>query len=216
MTKTYDIIHLPDGYMYAVDNKKIPYNPNGGTNGLFICLSEINMGHPEDAFVKNVGNCEGCRTIITTNNPTLGLLLLPEIEEDMSNPILIRIKAEIARKEDTKDEASVYYVNGLRNCLSWVKQSLKLDKRYTKEELLKACELAGRRAANAKNYSDFHMKEEVLPYLQSLSPKPMAIEIEMWSPTTDEQGYFTPLGYKEPTLDKNNFVQVKQWIYEKK
>lgn len=44
---------------------------------------------------------------------------------------------------------------------------------------------------------------------------PIAVEIETWSPATDEQGYFTPLGYREPTLDKKNFVQVKQWIYEK-
>ena len=56
-------------HLYLLSNEQIPYNPNGGTNGLFLCLHELQ--HPEDAIVKNVGNCTGCREIIASTDSGL-------------------------------------------------------------------------------------------------------------------------------------------------
>ena len=52
---------------------------------------------------------------------------------------------------------------------------------YSEEDVLKACELAGQRAANANNYSEAAMKDEILPFLKSLQPKriPVSVELEV-------------------------------------
>lgn len=49
------------------------------------------------------------------------------VGNDKLNTASIRIRAEIARKEDCKDEASVYYVNGLRNALVWIQSITKQE-----------------------------------------------------------------------------------------
>ena len=72
-----------DRFKYVYEDKRIPYNENGGTPGNFICLGEI-IGNEElglkkgdfqyiDPLVTNVGNCPGCRRIISTNNPSIKL-----------------------------------------------------------------------------------------------------------------------------------------------
>lgn len=63
-------------HLYFISNERISYNPNGGTNGLFLCLHELD--HPEDAIVKNVGNCTGCRKIVAFTDSSLNLPLIPE------------------------------------------------------------------------------------------------------------------------------------------
>lgn len=210
MTKTYDIIHLPDGYMYAVDNKKIPYNPNGGTNGLFICLSEINMGHPEDAFVKNVGNCEGCRTIITTNNPTLGLPLLSEIEEDVEQ--LAKDRATALFPVGTSD---VHWRACVEDFLMGYKAAK--AKQYTEEDMRNAFN-----SGQICEYEGAYDKDSWFNgFISTLNPKPIAVEIEMIYDYSDmeehcEGGTLPSAVYGELQLKltNNNEVIVKQWIYE--
>lgn len=202
MTKTYDIVHLPDGYMYVVDDKEIPYNPNGGTNGNFICLHEIKE-HPEDAFVKNVGNCKGCRTIITTNNPTFGLPLLSEIEENID-----QIYGNYCR--ENPEERIVY--NDFEHGYKAAKA-----KQYTEEDMRKAYQ-SGKRSEyeGAKNDDSWFNG-----FIQTLSPKPIAVEIEMIYDYSDmeehcEGGTLPSAVYGELQLKltNNNEVIVKQWIYE--
>jgi len=53
-----------------------------------------------------------------------------------------------------------------------------VEQQYSKKEVLKACELAGIRAGNANNYSEYYMKKEVLFYLKSLQKVPISVELE--------------------------------------
>jgi hypothetical protein len=81
-----------DGFDYYYIDELIPYNPNGGTNGNFICLAEIKsnkdygvkLGDKQyiSPFVKNVGQCGGCRKLIATNNSNMDLpKVVDEVEE---------------------------------------------------------------------------------------------------------------------------------------
>lgn len=74
---------IVDGFDYYYIDELIRYNPNGGTNGNFVCLGEIEsnkhhgvkLGDKQyvSPFVKNVGNCGGCRKLIATNNPNINI-----------------------------------------------------------------------------------------------------------------------------------------------
>lgn len=77
-------------HLYILSDDKIPYNPNGGTNGIFLCLDELN--HPEDAIVKNVGNCGGCRAIIASTDESLGL---PKVSEGFIKKFIEKYNAGI-------------------------------------------------------------------------------------------------------------------------
>lgn len=78
-----------DGFDYYYIDELILYNPNGGTNGNFVCLSEIisnnehgiKLGDKQyiSPFVKNVGSCGGCRKIIATNNTSIDLPKVVEL-----------------------------------------------------------------------------------------------------------------------------------------
>ena len=68
--------HWQSQHLYLLLDEEISYNPNGGTDGLFLCLHELD--HPKDALVTNVGNCKGCRKIIASTDESLGLPKLPE------------------------------------------------------------------------------------------------------------------------------------------
>ena len=63
-------------HLYLITSEQIPYEPNGFTNGNFLCLDELD--HPEDALVQQVGNCGGCRNIRATTNISLGLPNIPD------------------------------------------------------------------------------------------------------------------------------------------
>lgn len=68
-------------HLYILSDEEIKYNPNGGTNGHFICLDEIRsnkeanlqLGDKQyvNPYVTNVGNCKGCRKIIATTDMSL-------------------------------------------------------------------------------------------------------------------------------------------------
>ena len=66
--------------LILVLDKEIPYNPNGGTNGDFLCLAELEYGF-EEAYIKNVGNCQSCRKIIATSFNLEGVNHLDSLEE---------------------------------------------------------------------------------------------------------------------------------------
>lgn len=81
-----------DGWDYYYIDEVIPYNPDGGTNGKFVCLSEIisnqdygvKLGDEQyiSPFIENVGSCGGCRTIVATNNHT-HTMELPKIIDEL-------------------------------------------------------------------------------------------------------------------------------------
>lgn len=91
-----EVVKTDKGYV-VIDNEIIPYNPDGGTNGNFLCLGEIeaNIGHgvrPGDKqyvtpFVKNVGNCQSCRKIIATDT-TFKLDGVPQFLLEKSDKVI--------------------------------------------------------------------------------------------------------------------------------
>lgn len=80
------ILHLakPVQFLHIYTDEIIPYNPNGGTDGLFICLGELD--HPDDIIVRNVGSCGGCREIVASNQrltiQDFNPYLVPQIPTD--------------------------------------------------------------------------------------------------------------------------------------
>lgn len=90
-------------HLYILSDEEIPYNPNGGTNGIFLCLHELD--HPEDVIVRNVGNCTGCRTILATTDTSLGL---PQIPQDF-----IQYYIEQYNKGNKIEEVMIEYEENL-------------------------------------------------------------------------------------------------------
>lgn len=240
MTKTYPIIHL-NGFIYMVDEKEIPYNPNGGTNGLFICLSEIEQNKQHGVklgdekycspLVTNVGNCSACRIILASNDPSLGLPLLPDIEEDIEQ-LALSIYPEIkhltqASNTDIEKQISkrIGFVKGYKAAKA---------KGYTEEDMkdIVLCAPDKQCVDEAGSFENWFKR-----YLQSLNPLPIAVEVEMdidnpcpkcgkdnthgnydySKPNTplidtlcNECGtVFLPI----PKVDENNIIQIVKWIY---
>lgn len=98
------------------------------------------------------------------------------------NPVSVRIKAEIARKEHGRDDASVYYCNGLKNALTWLQKVDTFD-------IYKLCELVGRKVEQANNYSENVMKKIVQEYIQSLTKQEYEVELEMEFKTIECHNY---------------------------
>lgn len=83
---------------------------------------------------------------------------------------------------------------------------------YSEEDVLKACELAGQRAANANNYSEAAMKEEVLPFLKSLQTKrPISVELEYEPDLTEENKFAAVWSYKLKITnpETNTIIPIK-------
>lgn len=96
-----------DGFDYYYIDELIPYNPNGGTNGNFVCLGEIESNKDHNVklgdkqyispFVKNVGDCGGCRKLIATNNPSIDL---PKIVNEIRNLAQKTFGGKLNKKDD--------------------------------------------------------------------------------------------------------------------
>lgn len=96
-----------DSFDYYYIDELIPHNPNGGTNGNFICLSEIisnkdygvKLGdkYYVSPFVKNVGQCGGCRKLIATNDPNIDVPKVLIIKECECNLALYPDQEEICK-----------------------------------------------------------------------------------------------------------------------
>jgi len=91
------------GFDHYYIDELIPYNPNGGTNGNFVCLGEIESNKDHNVklgdkqyvspFVKNVGNCGGCRKLIATNNPSIDL---PKVIDEVEKLAKLNCPSEMA------------------------------------------------------------------------------------------------------------------------
>lgn len=227
MTKTYNIIHLLDGYMYMVDKEADTLNQwivqeqwdagdgtmIGGNIGqrivtdknpeLFKEYYNMVFGHSWDRLVSNAHK-EHTWTIIATNNTKFNLPLLPEIDniEQLAN--------------NCAEEENKYNLDKVRTKINFIKgYKAAKAKKYTEEDIWKIW-IAGRKF-QSHNGPDF--KE----FIKTLSPKPIAVELEIqtdWKEHTKiymESFGDNPEDFKfEPKLklDENNFVNALKWIYE--
>ena len=194
MTKTYDIIHLPDGYMYAVDKEVKPLE------------TDYYYDSKQEALRYGTNNtvAGGYKwKIIATNNPTFGLPLLSEIEENID-----QIYGNYCR--ENPEERIVY--NDFEHGYKAAKA-----KQYTEEDMRNAFN-----SGQICEYEGAYDKDSWFNgFIQTLSPKPIAIEIEMIYDYSDmeehcEGGTLPSAVYGELQLKltNNNEVIVKQWIYE--
>ena len=51
-------------------------------------------------------------------------------------------------------------------------------------------------------------------FLQSLQPKPIAVEVEVETFNFPEDGHLAVHKQIRPEVDENNFVQVVKWVYD--
>lgn len=187
MTKTYPLIHL-NGFIYMVDKKalndKCPYIDSG------------NELHKEGSDFH--GMCD-CSAVISSNDPSLGLPLLPDIEENINQLGLNFINSE-KQKDILKWNSAQFIDYDIKHICKkipneeWLKKKLYLKIAIEK----KAGWIEGYIAAKAKGYTEEDMKDIVLcapdkqcvdeagsfenwfkRYLQSLNPLPIAVEVEM-------------------------------------
>lgn len=205
MNKRYDIIHLPDGFMYGIDKEALSNSKPILGNKI------INFIGKETVQFRN---------IIFTSNPSLGLPLLPDIEEDIKsiakrvlNPRFFETiqggemhcfkagyKAASAKKY-TEEDMKQAYIEG-----AW--DMICADEDTAATPLLEL-KLEGKAPNGAYNPS---WNE----FIQSLSPKPIAVEVEMEDWRGD--GEDPNIGNKAIhliilKLTPDNKVQVKQWYF---
>lgn len=164
MYRIYDIIHLPDGYMYAVDKEgEILYdewcfeyhenydNPEYNhqkyvlPNGVdAYWLRPLNMDYlkekpKEFRFWRKMDG--SCWKVVATNNPSLNLPLLPEVKENIYEIALEQFPEnwQVIQGESCNQDIDIN--EQLRNgfCVGYKAASAK---QYTEEDLRKAIELA--------------------------------------------------------------------------
>jgi len=206
MTKRYDIIYLSDGYMYGIDKED-----SGKSNDTIIDIVGRLWVNMEECFHKAALN-QGCWKVHFTNNPSLGLPLLPDIEKNLKQELYNIIAGDWARHEDDYP----YIKQTVEQCY----KAASAKNKYTGEDMRNA-HMTGSIAA--LNWSKAGIEEEfnhltrAEDYIQSLSPKlPIAVEVEMEIDSDNAWNYNPERGenwhYK---LQLNgNQVIVKQWIYE--
>lgn len=236
MTKRYNIIHLPDGYMYGIDKEAYPIKDDTvflhglckiedelWRKGKYIGKIEYS-NYPTYFDVKVNGDYRPIRQvtkIIFTNNPSLGLPLLPYIEENTY---------QLAKTEYNKpNNKTAQFASWSHGFAAGYKAASK--KRYTEEDMVAIYHLGHQVGMNTEIaiVKQFDTNPPKMPdvenirdkYIQSLSPKPIAVEIVVEELIRYEVGMFTggivseeagKITYKPKLID--NKVQVKQWIYE--
>lgn len=209
----YDIIHL-NGFMYAVDKDKktwgkIAYNKDKNIIGY------VNS-HPkyeEEGF-----------EIVATNDPALeDLPLLPAVEENVPLEGFNEVWSEVVNHADT----TLFTRIGMQEFTNSIKKSWKAGykagkaKQFTEEDMEKAF-LAGERwedknqAISRGEIPTFPEATFIEDFLESLKPKPIAVELEMedWRGDGEDPDIGNHAKHLVvPKVDSTNHVIVKQWIW---
>jgi hypothetical protein len=209
----FELIYL-NGFAYAVDkeNQRPPCKDGA------IC------------FAHKTKPCDSCGRyqgwpIIATTDPSLNLPLLPAVEEDnVFNCILTA----------TREKGWKYYYtddNGLNQhskffkieseCRAEAKTKIASPKQFTEEDIRKAFKSGinwGRADVGEFYGGAENERPDCDEYIQSLKPKPVAVDIEMCyeikrladiAPTDD---------FRKPAIvlvNENNIANVLKWYYEK-
>lgn len=223
MTKQYDIIHLPDGFMYGIDEKL----PNEGEVALWFkekiwkTFQKTKNGFYIQSGTSQFRPIKEFQTIVFTNNPSLGLPLLPDII-DIGVEALLKGQKVYPMGDVNNELALGGYIRGYKAASA---------KKYTEEDMYNVAKLCALASGNANNYSETMTEQRVKSFIQSLSPKPIAVEVEMEDDTSNLCDCYYTKFCKSTHLEKgikcrdeehlklkliNNKVVVKQWIYNGK
>ena len=201
----YELIHL-NGFMYAVDD--IPDKPYIGPYIICWPSSKKELFNSHNAIAYSRRNIS--YMVIASNDPSLGLPLLPAVEEDVERlayKSANKLLSEFIHPKDVK-KISQLWIDGYKAASA---------KQFTEEDMRKAIELS--REDYVKDVIDIRHPIEII---QSLKPKPIAVELEMTRKCALNKS--DCFGFQEmlpdcgcqwiPAVDENNYVKVKQWYYE--
>jgi hypothetical protein len=208
MTKKYDIIHL-NNFMYMVDKAIAKWEKP--------ILGNKQLAYHGKETVRYAN-------IIASNDLSLNLPLLPNIEEDI--------------EQFAKDRATKLFPIGKddanwRGCVEDFLMGYKAasKKKYTEEDMRNVFN-SGQRCEHEGAYDKDSWFNG---FISTLNPLPIAVEVEMEVDADDERNWYRdcPSGkYSDdepipPSRDNlfsdskylkpkvvNNIIQVKQWIYE--
>jgi len=208
MTKIYDLIHL-NNHIYMVDKDKIL---TIGTKYIddTDAIREAVIDDPEYWKARSDYN-----KILASTDKSLGLPLLPNIKENIE-----QLAIEIIRRRGGWEH--LFINNKLIHKAPPVPTGFWRDVNNIIE---------GYKAASAKKYTEEDMREAYnfgvsaaqethLPFediIQSLNPLPIKVEVEMQGYTYDYRNIPTITVPDTMTwllkVDKNNIVQVVNWIF---
>ena len=195
----HELIHI-NGFMYAVgDIPNAPY---------IICWpSGKQEVHNSNNGIANSRRRMSYR-IVATNDPSLNLPLLPAVEEDADIAAL-----KILGKAFEGTVYSDYWRSGYKAASA---------KEFTEEDVENAMFKIADWVLNNIGNPNPESKKEVDKIIQSLRPKPVAVELETGKycvKDSDCEGLIDifadcPNCEERIKVDENNFVKVKQWYYE--
>jgi hypothetical protein len=246
MTKRYELIHL-NGQMYMVDKEAakkgdkiysnrsntihtVEYDTDGYSTlipvGGYACDS-VDIGSSVGKTVTSVAKAWASR-IIATKDPSLGLPLLPEIENDKEIFVVLNPKGgkppmhhtyRVKAFEDFEDAKK--FCEGkehLQVVSEWIGAAK--AKQYTKEDMWDAARFGYDTANNNADDEGTQMTgEEFQAFLQKLRPLPIAVEVEMVEvdngDTEHDEGGTLPgavTSELEPVIENGKIV-VRKWIY---
>lgn len=205
-----DIIHL-NNYMYVVDKKAK------------IAKGEWYIFQFKDTTqLYNEANeqSEYYFKVIASTDPSLGLSLLPQIEEAEFSIVDKLVK--MFPSQPLSGDKIAGFILGYKAAKA---------KKYTEENMRNAIKMAKQcvaysEAANGKEWTEVEFYHEEDEIIKSFNPLPIAVEVEMeyeFKNTPDQQqwqemSHSEKMEYAVPTVpkvDKNNIIQVKRWIYAK-
>ena len=234
----YEIIHL-NGFMYAVD-KEADLKPDQHwihPKGVIFPFTDVY--YKAFTALKEYGKTG---VIVATNDPSLNLPLLPVVEEEsyvireLADKILDKylphyyytpVYPKNSQSIHDDDCERCRYDDRVISAMEEIYRVAASAKQFTEEDMRKAIELA----REIKDGKDVFELEGILglteicthnmnvlsadKIIQSLRPKPIAVELEL----VNQQktiNYHKDLWVDNyvPAVDENNFVKVKQWLYE--
>jgi len=206
MTKIFPLIQIANK-LYAIDKEaeiigSSKYLAASDSSG--ICRKEILndrgievllLPSNKEGFIELPEMSKDWFPIICSQDETLEIALLPNIEED--------IEAIFNREPKELDLKFQSYAKGYKAAKA---------KQYTEKDIIKAIEMA-RETSPAPPHYPTHSSDKII---QSLSPIPTHVELEMdsFSQWKDDGKSHGRVETQFPKMNCN-FVIVKQWHYEK-
>lgn len=169
----YTLLKLSEGFV-IYKNETIPYNPNGGTNGSFVCLCELE--HNDDTkWVSNVGECGGCRPLLAASFvipdfPTLNQIdfssLSPEEQKEIGwvdiEELAIKDLENYFGSDLELTEKGTHYINAFYVGFQKA-QELLSDRKFTLDDIKKALKYGSEITNNKFKYMEDYIKTITQP-----------------------------------------------------
>jgi hypothetical protein len=169
MKPEYTLHKLSEGFVLYKE-EIIPYNPNGGTKGSFICVYELKY-NDDTKWVSNVGSCQGCRKLLASSFDILRFPNLPKIDfsplsEEEQKEIKHFDKLKLIKQfsQEGSWQCPISYEIGFNKA-----QELLSDRMFTLEDITKTFE-AGYQCRNSNGYkTNGTYQEDYNNHIQSLT-----------------------------------------------